>query len=176
MWITVSDQIRENNRIEELINKSKSKELENQLRQKSFPKRKNYNNSKISDNKKPQNSNFDWQKTKVKITKKLSADREFDILYPKLVKELGESILNEHDFKQQFSISMYSKKMNSVFKSKIKEKREFITKFNGREEIYRQNDFKYNAVKIGPEMWQMKLEESLKYIQKDLKLIDFREK
>ena len=64
----------------------------------------------------------------------------------------------------------FAGKIKRIFKKKVKEKKEFVLKFNGRDEIYRQNDFKYNSVKIDSLMWGDKMEEAFANIRSDLRL------
>lgn len=108
---------------------------------------------------------------KLKITKKLSGTEKFPEFYHKLKEEVGEEILK---CDKSFGIFNYAKKIQKLFKKKVREKKEFVLKFNGRDEIYRQNDFKYNAVKIDSMMWGDKLGEALTNIKSDLKLKDNR--
>jgi hypothetical protein len=126
----------------------------------------------------PANSNgsLPWIKKKKKITKKLNADKEFETCYSKVVQEVGHSIADPEQFKKEFTLSAYGFKLEKLFKSQIKEKKEFILKFDKNQDIYRQNDFKYNSVKFGKEMWNLKFDDSLRYIQKEFKLIDFNAK
>lgn len=117
-----------------------------------------------------------WVKKKVKITKKLSADKEFEEVYRKAVGDVANKMADPEEFRRGFTISTYARKLQKTLKGQIKEKKEFILKFDKNQDIYRQNDYKYNSAKFGKEMWDLKIDDSLAYIQRELKIVGHQRK
>lgn len=155
----------------QLIYQGKGRELDMKQRspqKNQIPKRRSRMGSPLNSN-----ASLPWVKKKKKITKKLNADKEFEKCYANIVQGVANSIDDPQKFKEEFTLSTYARKMEKMFKGQIKEKREFILKFDKNQDIYRQNDFKYNSVKFGKEMWNMKLDDSLRFVQKELKLTGY---